>query len=494
MKAEEYNSKDDEERSDEERWGSREIIGLIGSGKSERGSAGATQICLNDGQSRWEVSEMANGGYEFNSIDEHGLSLKARWVLKTPNVRRVSGMSAGAPLSPTFAPGLEDKKFTFSTIRANMRRHPIVATMVRNRIDIMDNYVMPSATSPSTPSSPQSPSTTPPLSELNSFMDKLTGNIPIQTDDALRKFILVTGLWVATKEFTTDPSHSAAPAITPSASFCASGSRTMSMSMVDSSRSPSPASMCDVDRRSFSKMFRPSLERLPRRTTSFTDPTSSSSSPPPTQTAAHASPTTQKTRGRRAHSMGTPLHSMTGSMRKRHALAFEDQTLVESPEERQAKLSAEILRIKELALPSPLERPSAESSRSPSPVLPSPNVVPPSPVEIALPAPAASETLLAPAVPESERSQKTQSAYAPVTTTGMWDSGVTEGKGLKKRPTSMDVLKEKQRKQGRKSERVKGKESKTSHPEDGNEAYGFRRKGDWYMYKMKLRFKDMFKR
>jgi hypothetical protein len=95
---------------------------------------------------------------------------------------------------------------------------------------------------------------------------------------------------------------------------------------------------------------------------------------------------------------------------------------------------------------------------------------------------------------ETERSRKTQSAYAPITTTGMWDSGVTEGPGLKKRPTSMFVMNEKKRKQEKKGVRSKSKESKTKASEDSSEGFGLKRKGDWYVYKIKLRLKDMFKK
>jgi hypothetical protein len=75
----------------------------------------------------------------------------------------------------------------------------------------------------------------------------------------------------------------------------------------------------------------------------------------------------------------------------------------------------------------------------------------------------------------------------------MWDSGVVEGPGLKKRPTSMFVMNEKKRKQEKKGERSKSKDSKTKKSEQGgDQGMGLKRKGDWYMYKIKLRLKDMF--
>jgi hypothetical protein len=494
VKAEAYNTKDEEERSDEERWGSRDVIGVIRPGKSEKGVAGPTEICLDDGFSRWEVTDMPSGGYEFNSTDEHGLTLKARWVAKSAYARRVSSMSTATPLSPTFAPEPEDKKFTFSTISATTRRHPIIATMTRTRIDIMDSYTMPPATSPPTPSThTQSPTVTPSTVDLNSFIDNLADKLPIETDDALRRFILASGIWVATKEFAPETSNpSSTPALTPCATFRPPTHRTVSMSVIDAPRSPSPASTLDEHRRSFPRMFKPSMERLPRRT-SLKSLTDAPPSPASTKTTVAASPVV-KTRGRRANSTGTALHSMTGSMRRQYGLAFEDQTLVETAEERQLKRSVELRRIKELTLPSPVERPSVETARSPPAAIPSPCVISASLDGPTSPVPLLASPLLSPPLADSERSRKTQSAYAPITTTGLWDSGVTEGSGLKKRPTSMFVMNEKKRKQEKKSERGKTKDSKTKGSEDSAETLGLRRKGDWYVYKIKLRLKEIFKK
>jgi hypothetical protein len=142
-------------------------------------------------------------------------------------------------------------------------------------------------------------------------------------------------------------------------------------------------------------------------------------------------------------------------MRKRYGLTFEDQTLAETAEERTMKRSVELLRIKELQLPSPIERPSAESTRPLPPAIPSPIVIPASPEGPTSPTPLLASPLLSPAMPQTERSRKTQSAYAPITT-----------------------------------------KEKSKASEESNECLGpkSKRKGDWYMYKIKLRLKDIFKK
>jgi hypothetical protein len=77
----------------------------------------------------------------------------------------------------------------------------------------------------------------------------------------------------------------------------------------------------------------------------------------------------------------------------------------------------------------------------------------------------------------------------------MWDSGVTEGPGIKRRPTSMFVSNEKKRKQEKKSERSKSKDSKRKQSEQGSDkgyAVKSKKKADWC--KIKLRLKEIFKR
>jgi len=193
-------------------------------------------------------------------------------------------------------------------------------------------------------------------------------------------------------------------------------------------------------------------------------------------------------------------------MRKRYGLAFEDETLQETEEERHTKRSVEITRLRELALPSPIERPSIDKPAAEVDITPLPTSLPSaigiqpasddpvSPTPLLSP-PLLSSPLLSPSLADPDRARKTQSAYSPITTAGMWDSGVTEGPGLKKRPTSMFVMNERKRKQEKKSGRSKSKDDtkgdKSKRIEPG-EGCGFRRKGDWYKYKIQLRLKELF--
>ncbi|KAF2849846.1 hypothetical protein T440DRAFT_479656 [Plenodomus tracheiphilus IPT5] len=499
VEAEAYTTKDEDKRPDDERWGSREVIGVISPARSEKGVAKKTEICMNDGMSRWEVSDMPNGSFEFNTTDDHGLTLKARWVLKPPHLRRSSGMSNGTALSSAFPSGPDDNKYTFSTISASSRRHPIIATMTRARIDVMDSYAMPSAMSPPT-AGHASPVLTRSSVDLNSIMDSSSDRLPIDTDDALRRFIVVSGIYVAANNYApadnSGQSKSAACAI-----FRPITNRTVSMSVVDTPRSASPASTLDEGRHSIHKLFRSGTGSLCRRT-SMEVP----SSPASTKTTTNSSPVA-KTRGRRASS-DAPARSMTGSMRKRYGLAFEDQALPESEEERQGKRSMELLRIRELALPTPIERPSMEASpvvetktRFTLTAIPSPIVIPPTSDGPTSPGPGittplGSPALLSPGLQSPERARKSQSAYNPVTTAGLWDSGVPDGPRLRSRPTSMVVSNERRRKED-KNKRSKSESNRKNSMVRGvedDELMGLKRKGDWYRYKLKTHLKSLFKR
>jgi len=503
VEAEPYTANDHEKRSDNERWESRDVIAVLTRARSDKSAVAKAEICMNDGMSRWEASAMPNGSFEFNTTDDHGLALKARWVLKPPHLRKSSSVSSGTPLSPTFAPTLEDKKFTFSTISSSSRRHPIIATMTRHRIDIMDSYVVPPAASPPAPglSSPAPTAPTHAHADRATPMAQSWGDgVLMSTDDALRHFIIASGIWVAANIYA--PIESAGQFPSPATATPRSAtSRTACRSVLDSPRSASPASTLDDSRHSIHRIFRSGTGSI-RRSQSIEPP----SSPASTKTTTNTSPV-MKTRGRRSTSDAN-IRSMTGSMRKRYGLALEDQTLPESEEERQGKRSVELLRIRELALPTPIERPSMETASvemKPQEVLstaPLPSGIAPDTNGPASPASPMSPSLLAPALlssdrPDPERARKSQSAYNPIQTAGLWDSGVvSEGARVRSRPTSMLVSHERKRKQDKKR-RSKSennqKQGNTMHIED-DEFPRPRKTGDGCRHKLKLHFKNWFRR
>jgi hypothetical protein len=427
VKAEEYGTNDDA-KSDDERWGSRDVVGVICPGKEEKGNGVRTEVLMENGSS-WEVTAAPNGGYEFSYTDDHGLVLKARWITRPSITRNQSIASTSSANAP------DNRKFKFSTISAKSRRHPVIATMTRDRIDVFDSYVMPSATSPTTSSFSSSalptPAATPSAIEFDSFLDK--DNPPVPTDDALKRFIVASGIWVAFSEnwspaYSSSKASCCTPLSTSAATRPALPKR--SMTSVESPRSASPSSVVDENQRTIPRIIRSGTQLL-HRNASFdvSSRTSSTSNSPPT-----------KTRGRRSNSLGNDeFQSAVGSTKKRFGLGLGDEPLKESEEERQCKRSSELLRIKELSIPT-------------TPSSPNQTLEPASSAGLA-----ASDRSLSPAS-SNPRTKKTRSAYNPITTAGLWDSGVAAGRGLKTRPTSMVVVQGKKNKARRKEARTRSKE------------------------------------
>ena len=169
---------------------SRPIVATICQGRKDDGIARArAEICLSDGP-LWEATSLSTGCYEFVAIDPHGLKTTVRWVHRRSAARQKA--------INTHGDGEKGKKFSFSIINPSSRRHPIIASMTRTTIDILESY--PSASLPTNGSPPPSPiqessASGPPVLAADAGERSL-----VQTDEQLRTLILVTGIWVAFRE------------------------------------------------------------------------------------------------------------------------------------------------------------------------------------------------------------------------------------------------------------------------------------------------------
>ena len=165
----------------------REIIAAIcqsakdGPEKKER-----AEICLNSGPP-WTASRLSSGAYEFVSTDEHGLRNVARWVPKQPRgTQRTT--TGGRERSYS-----EEKKFNFSLLNPNSRRHAIIASLDRQSVEISTKYIDPPALQKDVVPS------TPKTSLSSAFEDSATRD-PIEVSPALRSLIIVTGIFVSFQE------------------------------------------------------------------------------------------------------------------------------------------------------------------------------------------------------------------------------------------------------------------------------------------------------
>lgn len=179
LQAEKYSAPSDEEDEDKE---VRDVIGLICKGRKDddKQGGGRAKIVMADGKV-WEAYPINKGGYEFYSVDKNGLALTVRWVPK----RNKDGSNVGKD-------GL--KRFNFSTISPNTRRHPVIASLSKTALDINDSYKLPNLTSIITPLGTPNRSST----ILEDAMDD--ENDRLETDPHLRELITITSIFVTFKE------------------------------------------------------------------------------------------------------------------------------------------------------------------------------------------------------------------------------------------------------------------------------------------------------
>ena len=177
LRAEKYSAEEEDEEQE-----ARDVIGLICKGRKDDAAmaGGKAKIYMASGQA-WEAYPLMNGGYEFFSTDEHGLGLTVRWV---PKKNKDSSK-------------MKDKRFNFSTISPNSRRHPVIAALSEKALEVNDKYKMPDQAAVTPLSTPKAGS----QSALADAMDDgAGGQQQCETDDILREIIVVTGLWVTFKE------------------------------------------------------------------------------------------------------------------------------------------------------------------------------------------------------------------------------------------------------------------------------------------------------
>lgn len=175
----------------------RDFLGTICYAKKAKdGLANQDEICLENGLV-WEATCLKAGVYEFSGKNHNGLKL--RWVLRgarRPNPKR----------NPLTEPANKrcTSRFTFSIINPKTRLHPVIATLTGdNQLDILDRFptLMSSGSSSPPSSNPQSPVCSEFSSETSYFERPTSSQASyIETDEALQMLIILTGIWVISKE------------------------------------------------------------------------------------------------------------------------------------------------------------------------------------------------------------------------------------------------------------------------------------------------------
>lgn len=157
--------------------GDRELVATICPYRKEEAKLkGKAEISMDQGLT-WEATSLPNGSYDFVAVNGNGLQITVRWARRSKNNRKASGAPAASSSTE------ENKRFTFSVLDPTTRRHPVLASMTRNSIDVLDRY--PTSTNADKPAG-TGPS------------DPQAGTMG--TDENLRALIVVTGIWVAFRE------------------------------------------------------------------------------------------------------------------------------------------------------------------------------------------------------------------------------------------------------------------------------------------------------
>lgn len=184
---------DDEDESSND---PRDIIAKICNlRKDEEKSKGAAEICLKSG-ARWVVNPLSNGGYEFSTTDSHGVNKCVRWVMRSKGSSRLAGSISGAD-----SMGEDDRRFIFSIIDPNTRRHPVIGWMSRNGIETLDQNDIRNLYDQRHPERTESFGFDASNAEMERKATVLSQKPPqIEIDDSLSTLIVITGIWVAFRE------------------------------------------------------------------------------------------------------------------------------------------------------------------------------------------------------------------------------------------------------------------------------------------------------
>lgn len=181
----------------------REVVATICQMPQEEARLkGKAEICLNFGP-MWEATPLPSGSYEFVARTEDGVRVM-RWALRGGKSHRTS-VPPGAQVPQ------DTKRFTFSVIDPTTRRHPVIASLTRNQLEVHDEYaaVARASNGTTTPSSG--------MSVVSDMSDESTDANRITLDDGLRTLIIVTAIWVAFREGWSNIFNYSDPISSPSA-------------------------------------------------------------------------------------------------------------------------------------------------------------------------------------------------------------------------------------------------------------------------------------
>ncbi len=177
-----------------------------------------SEIVLEDG-TVWTTKPLPTGSFDFVRADPNGSVTTARWVRRIVTRPPPTGSVAHATASddPLAASAEPECKFTFSVIDPQSRRHPILATLTKSTLEVLDRYttVSPSSSSryPPSRSWTQSPTShdadasndeEPPRDDpanppqvAPAMLPNAKARTTLPVDESLKHFISISAIWVS---------------------------------------------------------------------------------------------------------------------------------------------------------------------------------------------------------------------------------------------------------------------------------------------------------
>ena len=191
--------------SDEsEKWDNREMVGVICRPRRSEPQDADSTVCLDNGDT-WQTTRLPRGGYQFTRTDKDGELMRVRWMPKGKPRSRAGTLAAMEPIEPH-----SDPRFVFSILKPGVRRHPVIATLTKDRIEIQDSYAESVSQSPT-----QSACTSPASGHgAEAYFEEQfeSATLMVQTDHHLRSLIIMTAVHVFFQEgWSNDASGGAVP-------------------------------------------------------------------------------------------------------------------------------------------------------------------------------------------------------------------------------------------------------------------------------------------
>lgn len=144
MRSEDYDtvSEDVDSEDEEGRLEQRQPVAVL----SPVRKSDQTEIVLGDG-SVWVAQPLPTGSFDFVRTDERGNTTTARWARRPVSKTTAAQPSTDPAARAGRATPESDVKYTFSIINPDSRRHPVMATLTPQFLDIHDTYTSVSTSS-----------------------------------------------------------------------------------------------------------------------------------------------------------------------------------------------------------------------------------------------------------------------------------------------------------------------------------------------------------